>query len=270
MEQLCPILSIYMDLFVLLCVLCCLYLTSMSSPKVIFMRQIEHLFLMMDMFVEKKVPLSVKQIVERFGWPRSTVFNMVNTLVNKGYLFQPIARGGYFPTNKWLSIGQIFVDALPIPANVHDFLVGLQSVLGETILLLALDKEQAVIMDMVESKEAIRYSPKIGDKIPLATTAAGKVLISQLSILERQQIIPSNQKQTEFNSQVELLERQGWLASIGHYAKDLGGVAVSFPIYGRRNAIALGGPANRVGAKVEEFGFFMAKEAKNFLQNIDG
>lgn len=231
------------------------------------MRQIEHLFMLMDLFAEQKQPLSVKFIVEHFNWPRSTVFNMVNTLIEQGYLFQPVVRGGYFPTNKWLSMGQGFVDALPMPVSVNDLLIDLQAMTGETILLVALNNDQGVILDIVESKEVIRYSPKLGEKIPLATTAAGKVLMSQISDFERQKIISESQQQVEFNRQIGLLKEQGWLASIGHYAADLGGVAVPFPLYGRRNAIALGGPASRVTQQIEKFGALMASEVDRFLRN---
>jgi len=229
------------------------------------MRQIEHLFMLMDMFADKKTPLTVKQIVDHFGWPRSTVFNMVKTLVDLGYLFQPMVRGGYFPTDKWQKMGQIYIDVLPLPVSVHEFLMYLQSITGETVLLVAMDKDCGIILDVAESKEVIRYSPKIGESIPLLSTAAGKVLLSQMSNLDRRRLIGNSATFEDVLEQFTALEQQGWLASIGQYSKDLGGVAVPFPIYGRKNVIALGGPVGRVEHRIKQLGDDMAKAVHRFI-----
>ena len=61
-------------------------------------KQISNLLSLLEHFSQVKKPLSVKEIVEEFGWPRSSAFNIVNTLVDSGYLYQPVHRGGYFPT----------------------------------------------------------------------------------------------------------------------------------------------------------------------------
>jgi len=69
-------------------------------------KQICNLFDLMDFFVRAKKPLSVREMVEEFSWPRSSVFNMVSTLVERGYLDQPVARGGYYPTSKWMELAR--------------------------------------------------------------------------------------------------------------------------------------------------------------------
>ena len=56
-------------------------------------KPIANLFSLMDFFVRARRPLSVRDIVAEFSWPRSSVFNMVSTMVEHGYLHQPVPRG---------------------------------------------------------------------------------------------------------------------------------------------------------------------------------
>lgn len=228
------------------------------------MRQIENMFALITFLLEKKHPQTVKNMVDFFGWPRSTVFNMVNTLVKLGYLSQPSVRGAYFPTQKWLSLGQSITDAYPLPTSVHELLIKLRDITGETILLASPENGEAVILDVVESKSAIRYSLNSGQNIPLFTTAVGKVLLSMLPESSRKAWEDVQGRESVLND-LEFLSSRGWLQSLGLYSPELGGVALPFRLHGRRNAIALGGPISRIENRIEELAAVMNNEIKLFL-----
>ena len=42
-------------------------------------------------------PATLAEIADKLDWPRSSTFNLVGTLVDKGYFYEPTQRGGYFP-----------------------------------------------------------------------------------------------------------------------------------------------------------------------------
>jgi DNA-binding IclR family transcriptional regulator len=46
-------------------------------------KQISNLFSLMDLFARTKKPLSVRDIVDEFSWPRSSAFNIISTLVDR-------------------------------------------------------------------------------------------------------------------------------------------------------------------------------------------
>ena len=114
-------------------------------------KQISNLFDLMDFFVRAKKPLSVREIVEEFSWPRSSVFNIVSTMVAHGYLYQPVPRGGYYPTVKWMDLAQDLSAAQLLPESVHKLLVELAKQTGETLFLAAPEGTSVVFLDVVES-----------------------------------------------------------------------------------------------------------------------
>ncbi len=134
-------------------------------------KQISNLFALMDFFVRAKRPLSVRDIVDEFDWPRSSVFNTVSTMVEHGYLYQPVPRGGYYPTTKWMELARDISQSQPLPASVHELLVGLAHETGESLFLAAPEGSSVVFLDLVESTADIRFIAKVGQRLPIHLTA---------------------------------------------------------------------------------------------------
>ncbi|HET8711169.1 MAG TPA: helix-turn-helix domain-containing protein, partial [Spongiibacteraceae bacterium] len=127
-------------------------------------KQISNLFDLMEFFVRAKKPLSVREIVEEFSWPRSSAFNIVSTMVERGYLYQPVARGGYYPTTKWAELARDLSESQPLPESVHKLLVDLMNTAGETLSLAAIEGASVVLMDVVEPQALIRYTANVGQR----------------------------------------------------------------------------------------------------------
>ena len=99
------------------------------SQTVMHVKQISNLFALMDYFVRARKPLSVREIV--------SAFNIVETMVECGYLYQPVARGGYYPTTRWMELARDLSESQPLPESVHRLLVELMNQTGETLSLAA-------------------------------------------------------------------------------------------------------------------------------------
>ena len=243
-------------------------------------KQITNLFALMDFFVRAKKPLSVREIVDEFSWPRSSVFNMVSTLVELGYLYQPVARGGYYPTSKWMSLARDISESQPLPESVHRLLVDLMNETGETISLTAPDGTNVVILDLVEATAVIRYTGDVGQRLPIHVTAAGKAILSQYSPSERAAVL----RRVDFarhgddrfaspeavETDIENSRGNGWYVNLGSYAHDLAGIGVPFPFRNRRNAIVLGAPISRAEARVDALGQLLREKVEAFLRDHEG
>ncbi len=242
-------------------------------------KQIENLFELMDYFVRVREPASVRDIVEALGWPRSSAFNLVTTLVELGYLYQPVRRGGYYPTSRWLSLARDVMEASPLPPAVHQLLVDLMSKTGETVFLAAPDGVNVIFLDVAESSADIRLIAAVGQRLPIHVTAAGHAILSQYSAAERATLLKRiryEPHETSAYLSAESVEQavaqqaqNGWFFNRGNYANGVAGIAVAFPFQNRRNAIALGAPLSRVEGKVEPLGCLLKEAVAEFLREHD-
>jgi DNA-binding IclR family transcriptional regulator len=240
-------------------------------------KPVANLFSLMDFFVRAKRPLSVRDIVAEFSWPRSSVFNLVSTMVAYGYLHQPVPRGGYYPTTRWMELARDLSESQPLPESVHKLLVELANRTGETLFLAAPEGTSAVFLDVVESSADIRFIANVGQRLPIHVTAAGRAILAQYSPSERAATLKRikyqpYEKDTFMTPEsveldVQKSAREGWYANLGIYAPGVAGIAVPFPFRGRRNAIALGGPVSRIEKRVDAIGRLLREAIDRFLKD---
>ncbi len=243
-------------------------------------KQLSNLFALMEHFARTGTTLSVREIVEAFGWPRSSVFNTVSTLVEAGYLYQPVPRGGYFPTSRWMTLARQLAEAQPLPPAVHELLVRLARQTGETLCLAAAEGTEVVFLDVAESNADIRFIANVGQRLPIQVASAGRAILSLYSPAERAatlQRIDFRRFETDTFMTPEAVERdlresagQGWYVNLGMYAPGVGGIAVPFPFRERRNAIALGGPVSRIEGRIAELGELLREAVAEFLAQHGG
>lgn len=242
-------------------------------------KQLTNLFELMEHFARVKRPLSVREIVEALGWPRSSAFNIVSTLVEHDYLYQPQPRGGYYPTAKWSDLAREFSDAQPLPASVHALLEALRDETGETLILAGAEGTSAVFLDVVESPADIRYIANVGQRLPIHVTAAGRALLAQYPAAERGAILRRIKYQAyeradflsaaAVEAEIAASEQTGWHVNLAGFAAGVAGIAVPFPFRGRRNAVVLGGPLARIEPRTTELGRLLRDRVTRFLAEHD-
>lgn len=239
-------------------------------------KQIGNLFDLMEFFVRAKKPLSVREIVDEFSWPRSSAFNIVSTMVERGYLYQPVPRGGYFPTTRWMELVRDLSESEPLPESVHELLVDLMNKTGETLSLAAAEGANVVLLDVVESQAVVRYTANVGQRMPIHLTAAGKAILSLYSPAERaatldriaydrydNKIFPTPES---VEQEIQKNTKRGWFVNFGVYADGLAGIGVPFPLGNRRNSIVIGAPISRVEKRTDELGKLLRESVNRFLK----
>lgn len=238
-------------------------------------KQISNLFRLMELFARVGQPLSVREIVAEFGWPRSSVFNIVTTLLEEGYLYQPVPRGGYYPTAKWMELARDLSESQPLPESVHELLLELSAETGETLFLAAPEGTSVVFLDVVESSADIRFIANIGQRLPIHVTAAGRAILAQYSPAERAAVLrriryQPYEKDTFMSAEAVEADiwsgqGRGWYVNLGAYAPGVAGIAVPLPLGNRRDAIALGAPVSRVEQREHEIGELLSMRVAEYL-----
>lgn len=224
-----------------------------------------------EFFAERKEAASLAEVSQHFGWPRSSTFNLLSTLTARGFLYEPKGRGRYYPTPRWLSLAQEVASAEPLPETLLNLLGDLAQKTGETVWIAAPSGQHAVFLEVIESKASVRYTAKVGTRVPLHATATGQAIISQMSptqqaSLLRKAVFKRYGEGTPMSIQaVESSIRQslnrGWFVSSSAFTPDLGGISIPVNFGGRILAITVAGPWFRVGERLEEFAHILHQTA---------
>jgi DNA-binding IclR family transcriptional regulator len=230
---------------------------------------------LIEFFAAQQRPATLAEIARHFGWPRSSTFNLLGTLAGRGYLYEPRARGAFYPSPLWLSLLQPIERADPIPEEFRTLLQALAARTGETAVLAATSGAHAVFVDAVESPSAIRYTARPGKLVPLHVTATGRALLSQLAAADRASVLrratferytPTTlMSVAAVEKEIQRSLQRGWFEGAAEYTLDLGGVALPLAVPHRHFAVLVAGPMFRVKARSAELAGIIGDEVRKHL-----
>ena len=140
----------------------------------------ERLLDLIELFALERRPLSLGNIAGHLGMPNSSTHALVNTLLGRGYLYQTSKRLGYFPTRKLKQMSDAIANAAPLLDAFAPRLAALRDASGETVLLTKRQGDSVINLDVYESRQSVRFSPRVGERKPLHSTASGKAILGTM------------------------------------------------------------------------------------------
>lgn len=233
---------------------------------------------LLEYFAERQRPATLAEIAKHFEWPRSSTFNLLASLVNRGFLYEPRAKAGYYPAPVWASLITRIEQAQPIPSGVHDLLADLVHETGETAVLAAASGAFALFVETVESPSPVRYAAPVGKRVPLHLTATGRALLSQMTPTERAAILKkatferhsdtTRMSPDEVETEIQASLARGWFQGNAEYSPDLGGVALPFAVGERRFAMLVAGPMFRVQTRLPALAHLLQQKLETYTATI--
>jgi DNA-binding IclR family transcriptional regulator len=238
-------------------------------------RQAANVLDILEYFARVKKPATLAELADHFGWPRSSTFNLLATLSEKGYLYEPRPRAGYYPTPRWLAMAREVAEVEPLPTWAHALIAGLSAETGETAAIAAPSGVMAVFIDVVEPDAAIRYFAQVGQRNPIHATSSGRALLLQYAPEERDAIyrkIEFKQYGPSTPISIDAVEAElrasidrGWCQNFSGYSRDLAGIAMPLPIGDRRLSVVVAGPEFRIGARTAEIAATLKRSVERHL-----
>lgn len=240
-------------------------------------RQVQCAFQILAFFAERRSPATLTEIAEHFGWPRSSTFNLLETLSSSGFLYEPKFRAGYYPSHKLLRLAQNAIMDGPVSERLRNCVVNIAQRTDETAALCALSGTQTVFVDVVEASSPIRYFAEVGLRVPTYATSAGRALLSMLSPKERLAILkkselvryaPNTIVDIEaIENEVQLSKARGWALNINGFEPELVGIAVPIALAQRQFALLIAGPSYRMKDKIEQLAQMLKDEVDAYLRD---
>ncbi|MEM1163458.1 MAG: IclR family transcriptional regulator [Pseudomonadota bacterium] len=233
-------------------------------------RQIQNALAVLEYFAARGKPASLAEIQGHFGWPRSSTYNVLSTLVERGYMYEPARRGGYYPTRRWLDTAQALVDADPVDARLSQMLRRIADQTGETAILATPAGKHSVYVDVIESASPVRYVARAGMRVPIHAGASGRALLSSYTAAERGRTLKGVTYEPygegalttpeAVEDEIKKSLARGWFQSLHEYDADLAAVALPLSTGGRRLAAVVAGPVSRLGNQCQAMAEILSAE----------
>lgn len=134
----------------------------------------------LDLFDEKGKELTPTEIRKSLDLNKSTIFRILNILVDAGYLEKNSDTLKYRLGFKLYYLGSLVEGRSEIRTIAHPFLEELTEKCDETVHLVVFDQGEALYLDKLEGKKAIRVVSKVGWRLPIHCSGVGKAILAFL------------------------------------------------------------------------------------------
>lgn len=129
---------------------------------------------------EKEPEIGLSELACRVGLPKSSVYGLAETLKSRGYLDQDAATGKYRLGLKAFELGELFKGRLDLRSEVLPVLNRLAGEYRETTQLAILQERETVYIERVESPWSMKFSSRIGMRLPAHSSGSGKAMLAFL------------------------------------------------------------------------------------------
>ena len=226
---------------------------SGDSADVQGVRSIRRALDILSLLTEEKPSVSIRDITEATGLPKTTVLRLVHTLEHSGLLWA--TSGGYVAGPGLWRWAYLARRSWQLPPETQALMRELGARHQETVNLYVLRDICRVCVAQQESPRPLRHVVQVGDELPLWAGASSKVLLSDApdALLAR-----VARRSPEGDSHLETLRKWAAVArrdgyAVSHGEREEGLSAVAAPVTGRSGAVvaalALSGPTLRFTAE---------------------
>jgi DNA-binding IclR family transcriptional regulator len=233
---------------------------------------------MFETFAEHGKPMTLSEMSRLLEIPTSTCFGLMRTLEARGYLYEVGGRKTYYPTARWLMKAREIEKHDPIYELIRPHLVKLRDASGETVVLSKRLGDAVVYLDVVESKQTIRYTAEVGDLKSMNLTSSGKALLSTMSERERDGLLLrlhgaggarlTTAQRALLKAEVERAAKDGWFVGRGETSMDVMGAAVPVRLVGDVFAIGIAGPLGRMDPRLRAHAKQLLSSVKALMKNM--
>jgi DNA-binding IclR family transcriptional regulator len=154
-------------------------------------RGIDRVIALMDHLHRRRAPTRIADLARDAGMPRSTVYELVNTLVEARWLDFREAEGTVYFGPAMHYFGNDYLDSIDLIRKARGEVAQLAASVGETAQLCMLDGNKYLVVLNEAGRRMFRISSDIGVKVPIPWTASGRLLVDHMSPDEIRDFIPA-------------------------------------------------------------------------------
>ncbi len=143
----------------------------------------------LEYLAEQRASLGMSEIADALELPRNSVFRIVSTLRDHGYLARDGSSKKYLLSHKLLSMGYAAIGGADLLEHALDVMQELRDATGETVLIGKLLATDGVVLEQVVSRHPVKFAIDSGTRFPLHTGAPAKAIIAFLPDAEQEAML---------------------------------------------------------------------------------
>lgn len=125
--------------------------------------------------------LGLSEIARGLALPTSTVFRLIATLRDRGYVDRDTRSGVYRLGLAFVDMSSLYLGRLELKTEAEPVLRDLSLRTGQTVFLAIRDGRQVVYIDKIEQFNSLRKYSTIGRRMPVYCTSLGKATLLGLA-----------------------------------------------------------------------------------------
>ena len=194
-------------------------------------------------------PLTAVELVARTGLTQSTLYRQLNALKRWGFVLETDGRYAPGPLSLQLALGYDMASHLAQQARQEMQMLAQQS--QESVGLVVAVNGQAICIDMVESRQALRCSFEKGRSVPLEKGASAKCLLAHMSDAALNASLGADQRRPGLLAELRAIRKAGFAVSDGEVDAGVWGVSAPLFAMGQQAvaALTLMAPSVRIAGK---------------------
>ncbi|MCM8777510.1 MAG: IclR family transcriptional regulator [Candidatus Omnitrophica bacterium] len=233
----------------------------------------------LEVLKDTEASLSFVQIQKKLSIPKTTLYRVLNSLVEKNLVFCQDKR--YKLGYGILPFAKKVLSEIPLRELVSPYLKKLCGYTGETIELIIPDRDTILYIDKVESPQSIKLVAQIGSRYTtLHASAPGKILLAYNEDAFKKFIKNKKFKKITsktivdkkaFGEEIEKIKKSGWAYDIGEARIDV--IRIAAPVFNYEGKltgiISIAGPYYRIKKeKIKEFGEFLKRICEEISEKL--
>jgi DNA-binding IclR family transcriptional regulator len=215
----------------------------------------------LEIFADQKRPLPSSEIARLLHIPASSCHDVLQELLDRGYIYELTARGGYYPTLRLYEIAKTIADHDPVPMRADAILKALRDKIDESILLAKVQGLEATYLLSIEPSHPLRFLANVGDKVrSLHATSAGKALLAGLdeptlaAYLRSANLAALTPRtitsKTALREELVAGDRRGWFSNRDESQDGVTTVSARFMWTSASYIVTVAGPTSRLAPKL--------------------
>jgi IclR family pca regulon transcriptional regulator len=203
----------------------------------------------LEAFGRRGFSLPLADLAAEIKLPKSTVYRLLSTLMNRGYVQQPVKGGAYCLGPAVLDLGFAVLDGLEVREAAQPFLEALFQEVEANVNLSVLEKGGLEVMYVARYRrqEVLSLNLNVGSRLPAYNSSPGRVLLANLPPDERRQALTRlladpqaalwlRQRQVDLGAALEEVRTQGFAVNDGDYLPEL--FAMAAPVWDQEGRVA--------------------------------
>lgn len=153
-------------------------------------RGLDRAFEILEFLAHRRCGMRVNEIATQMEAPRSSIYELVNLLVDRGVLEYRGEEGQVYLGRRLYFLGLAYEEEFDLLRECNSVLAVLAEETRETAQLCMLDGDKYTVTMMKEGARPFRISSNVGERVPIPWTASGRLLLSHLDDTQILTLIP--------------------------------------------------------------------------------